>query len=576
MESLMFSKRLQDYLKQHNDINVNKQIEITKGTIEVLGNFLYDFFVPDSWYLTDIVRIDCSKILFNWSTKTEQAVCPLCNTVSEHRCKTYKIRRIQDLPMAGMTVYHVLKANRYYCDNHECSLKTFVEQFYEITDKYAMLSHRLKDFIVREAVESSGNGTAKSLRKIGIIVSKDTVIREVKKKGALVVEQNLKRDDIKVLSIDDINLRKGNSSTACSVFIDAETHRVLVIVQGASGEIAEKVIEKYPSVTMVSRERGTAYAAAAQKHGKLQVADGFHLLQNIHKAIKDALSLEFGHDLFVREGEGWIRMVDSASEKSIPDTCRQDNDTQGLVVIKPTTVTVNDIERRIHLAELNIRQANKYKKTMEILELAESGLRTSEIAKRLSMKTSDVVNYRKNAPETIQNVESKIDEYYSMQEQGQWEYHQKTIATNAKPSSESIVEPYKDTILRMFNEGKNHRNIHPIIVQEGFKGSANAVYQYLIKYAHENEISYGHNSRVIPSEERKANNTMIRPFKISIERISKQTIYEKLLRVAAETKLLFRGKKKVMVSNSLPTITFWLLFEVKLLIKGATNTIKYL
>ncbi|MEW6662678.1 MAG: hypothetical protein ACOY9Y_03440 [Bacillota bacterium] len=153
--------------------------------------------------------------------------------------------------------------------------------------------------------------------------------------------------------------------SACSVFIDAETHRVLVIVQGATGEIAEKVIQQYPSAVMVSRDRGTAYAAAATKLGKTQVADGFHLVQNIHRTIKDALSLEVAHDLFVREGDGWIRMVDSAYEKPVPDTSEQDKD-DCLVVIKPVTLAGEDIERRIHLAGLKTVQANKYKKTIHI------------------------------------------------------------------------------------------------------------------------------------------------------------------------------------------------------------------
>ena len=322
------------------------------------------------------------------------------------------------------------------------------------------------------AIESSCHGTSIALKRIGIKVSTDTINREVKKKSAIVFAQNLKRDDVNVLSVDDINLRKGNSSTACSVFIDAETHRVLVIVQGATSEIAEKVIKHYPTATFVSRDRGTAYAAAATKSGKTQVADGFHLVQNIHQTIKDALSLEIAHDLFVREGDGWISLVDSAYEKPVPDTSEEDNN-DGLVVIKPATLAEDDIERRIHLAGLKTRQTNKYKKTMDILELTESGLHTSEIAKRLAMKNLEVSDYRKNAPETIENVELKIDEYYKMHAQGQWEYHQKTIAKHAKPSSESIVEPYKETVLRMFEEGKNHRNIHPVIVQEGFKGSIN-------------------------------------------------------------------------------------------------------
>jgi len=64
----------------------------------------------------------------------------------------------------------------------------------------------------------------------------------------------------------------------------------------------------------------------------------------------------------------------------------------------------------------------------------------------------------------------------------------------------------------------------------------NSVYQYLIKYAHENDIPYGRNSRVIPLEDRFDQNAVSRPPRISIERVSRKTIYECLLHMAARRK----------------------------------------
>ncbi|MDA8212381.1 MAG: transposase family protein [Clostridia bacterium] len=423
MESSLIGDRIMDFMEQYNSITAQTKKELAAGTIEIIGNFFYEFCMPNLWHLRNIKRSN-NEFVFYWVSDTQQAVCPECKTVSQNRANTYLTRRIQDLPISGMTVYHEIKDNRYYCDTPECSSITFIEQFEEMAEKDARLSERLKDFIVRYAIEASSNASSKALIKIGIKVSRDTILRLIKKKGAAVVTQNLKRDDVKVLSVDDINLRKGNSSTACSVFIDGETHRVLVIVQGATEEIAQKVLKQFPSADIVSRDRGTAYASAATKCDKIQVADGFHLVQNIHKVVKDALYQEIPHDLFVREGEGWIRMVNSASEESVDTSVQDDGDC--LVVMGPTTLAEDDLEKRIYLAELTDKQADKYKKTMKILELTESGLRTSEIAKRLSMTGQDVWNYRKNAPETIQNVENKIDEYYQYYEQRQ--YRQKTIA----------------------------------------------------------------------------------------------------------------------------------------------------
>lgn len=529
MESYLISQRLLDFLKKYEDLDITKKQEIAKGVSKVFSDFIYEGFVPDTWHIRDMERIDNRELVFHWASRTEQTACPACGTVSHYQVKIYDTRRIQDLPTSGMTVFHKVKANRYTCENPDCTANMFVEQFADIADKDARLTHRLKDLGVRMAVESSCHGTSKKLEAMGAQVSADTITREVKKKGAAVVAENLKRDDVKVLSVDDINLRKGNASTACSVFIDAETHRVLVIVQGASADIAEKVIQQFPSADTVSRDRGNAYRAAATTYGKSQVADEFHLVQNIHQAVKEALSLEIGQDLFVRKGNGWIQMVDSAQEMPTPDSSHQDHD-EGLIVIGPATLTEADIERRIRLGCLTYRQANKYKRTMEILELTESGLRTSEIARRLGMKPLDVSLYRKNAPEIIEKVEHKIDEYEQIRAQGQWASHQKTVSPNARHSSKSIVEPYKETVLRMYQEGNSHRTIHAAIAQAGFEGSPNTVYQYLIRFARENDIPYGRNARIIPDD------AQPRPPRISVERVSKTAIYESLLRAAATEK----------------------------------------
>lgn len=56
-----------------------------------------------------------------------------------------------------------------------------------------------------------------------------------------------KRNDVRVLAIDDINLRKGDKSTGCTVLIDEETHRVLLIIRGTTKEAAKKAIEMFPS-----------------------------------------------------------------------------------------------------------------------------------------------------------------------------------------------------------------------------------------------------------------------------------------------------------------------------------------
>ncbi len=537
MDKSLISERLMAFYEEQGGLDLQMRKELAAGTIHVVGDFFFDLSVPSTWHLIDIKRTAEGELIFYWKSYPQQATCPQCAATSQRRTKTYETRTIQDLPAMGMTVYHKVTNSHFFCDNEHCSLLSFIEQHEEIAEKNARLSNRLKEFCVRLALESSCNAASNALAHIGAKVSGDSIEREVKKKGAQVVAENLQRDDVRVLAVDDINLCKGNSSTACTVFIDGETHRVLVIAQGATTAVAEKIIKQYPEAKIVSRDRDAAYAAAAQRCGKTEVADGFHLIQNIHQTVKDVIRQEMAHDLFVREGDGWISLIDSACE---PHEIDDPDDGQGLVFIGPAMMRNGDLEKRICLAGLTKQQADKYEKTMAILELTERGLRTTDIAKKLQMKKHSVHYYRKIASETIEGVEQKIDVQYQkyqelLDQANSPDYRQKTIANKARPTSESIVAPYQDIVLGLFAEGKTHRDIHPVLVQKGFTGSANAIYQFIIKYMHEQGIPYERK----PGQKRSFSERDIlteqpRPPRISVTRVSRTALYENILHMAAK------------------------------------------
>ena len=152
-------------------------------------------------------------------------------------------------------------------------------------------------------------------------------------------------------------------------------------------------MREFPTVEMVSRDRGSAYAAAAATLGKPQVADGFHLVQNLHQAVKESLAQSLGSDVFVRKGAGWVPKMDGAEEARLePAPAGETSDRADPlgVVPGPATLTVADRERRIQLAGLTARQATKYRRTLAVLEMTDSGLRTTEIAERLACTMAEV------------------------------------------------------------------------------------------------------------------------------------------------------------------------------------------
>ena len=88
----------------------------------------------------------------------------------------------------------------------------------------------------------------------------------------------------------------------------------------------------------------------------------------------------------------------------------------------------------------------------------------------------------------------------------------KTLAPGARPPSESIVAPYRETVLRLAAEGEGHQRIHAVIRKEGVTGSANAVYQYLLKVRHENGLAGDDRSEDQPSDQAKGRPLRIGPY----------------------------------------------------------------
>jgi len=510
MESVRLSQQLQEFFHTEK-IVVDAGLESVTRLLQIVAEFFCGLAVPSHWRLLDIERGERAWH-FRWRSHAEQASCPHCHVVSRHLAHRYTPHTVQDLPLNGMTVYHTVIKPRYVCDQTECPVYTFVDPLAGFACPRARLSTRLKTLLIRLSLPSVIHRMPAALQSFGIVVSGDTLLRLVKAQGAIVIADNLTRCDVRVLDVDDANLRKGDPASGHSVFIDGETHRFLLVVQGTTQAIAEKVMAQWPTVEIVSRDRGSAYAAAAAAHDKTQVADQFHLVANLHEAIKDTLALTFGSDVFLPQGDGW----EQSAEASTPATTER---------LPRWTLSPADRERRIRLARLTSRQAHKYRTTLALLEFADSDLRSATVAKRLGITRATLRRYRKEAPATLAQVETKLDAWMEAEAIPTAAAPIKTLASGARPAAESIVAPYHDTVVRLAAQGQGHRTIHAAIVSEGFHGSPNAIYQYLLKLRHEQA-----QAEEVPSEEEPKE----RPPRIGVQRIASSTIYRRILHEVAQ------------------------------------------
>lgn len=456
---------------------------------------------------------------FTWESKSTSSTCPRCGTPSNTERHTYNKRVVIDEPILGLPVMHCLREKLYICQHckENGGPESFVEEITSICRRpYIKTTTNLDERIVNSGIYRSANGLADDY--LGSVkISAGTILNRVKEAGGMVTEKNLTdTDGVKVLSVDDNNARKGSSSTASTVVVDIERHIILVVAKGADSAVAKKIFERFPDAEKLSRDRASAYSKAGTECGLEQGADIFHLVANAHDAVKEALSRGLDHNIYIKSGGGW---VDLPASSPIPVPAGGDE------TVLITTLSDEDIAMRVHMASLSARQEKKYRKVIELLRLYDQGLSSKEIEIRLAVTRADRIRLLSEAADVINDVEGKIDVHCASS--GGGKPRQKSIGKRSKPSSESIVEPYGDVVMKMVDEGGTHRNIHPAIQELGYTGSANAIYQYILKKRNEEcPVADG-------GEPASTESAVPRPPKVSIQRVTKTAVYKFVLHEAA-------------------------------------------
>ena len=128
------------------------------------------------------------------------------------------------------------------------------------------------------------------MHRLGMPVSDDTILRQLKRGNPA----SIQKDAIRVVGIDDWSWR--HSSRYGTIMVDLERHSVVDVLEDRSVESAKSWLEERPTIEVVSRDRCGLYAQAAREGAPQarQVADRFHLVQNLREAIKEQMSV-YGH-----------------------------------------------------------------------------------------------------------------------------------------------------------------------------------------------------------------------------------------------------------------------------------------
>jgi len=355
-----------------------------------------------------------------------KAVCPDCHQPS-HRMHSGYPRTLADLPWALMPVELVLHVRRFFCDTSGCGRLTFTERLPTVAPLYARTTTRLRHSQAYTGLALGGSAGARQLARQSLPGSRNTVLRRVRSLPTPAYPPP------HVVGIDDWAWRKGHRYG--TIVVDLERGCPIDVLEDRLADTVADWFKAHPEVNVVARDRSESYASGIRQGAPdaVQVADRFHLLQNVAAALEQVFNAHHQDLEALNEAQSqeWVKRDDGSVVVPVPPA--------------PRTPTVQE-----RADQSRVRRLALYEK---IWELRRQDWSADDIARQLGVHRSTVFRC----------------------------LQQPTFAERKerRGRGRSVLGPYKDSLVQRWNDGcLNARRLFREITAQGYPGCYNTVGQY--------------------------------------------------------------------------------------------------